>query len=115
MPASCNVCSLARAHCPITNISSTAAETRVTDGRLAQANGGGAQFSLVVPRTGGDNASIDATLDRMNLGNLIVALPFSSQTREQIGDTQGEVSGTVHITGMPSAMMRWERKTSDFH
>src|ERR1051326_2109285 len=104
MPASCNVCSLARAHCPITNISSTAAETRVTDGRLAQTNGGGAQFSLVVPRTGENNASIDATLDRMNLGNLIAALPFTPQTRDQIGDTQSDVSGTIHITGMPNAM-----------
>jgi translocation and assembly module TamB len=86
------------------NISSTATETRVTEGRLAQASGGGAQFSLVVPRTGKDNASVDATLDRMNLGNLVAAFPFSVQTRDQIGDTQGEVSGTVHITGMPDAM-----------
>jgi translocation and assembly module TamB len=86
------------------NISSTATETRVTDGRLAQASGGGAQFSLVVPRTGKDNASVDATLDRMNLGNLVAAFPLSPQTRDQIGDTQGEVSGTVHITGMPDAM-----------
>jgi translocation and assembly module TamB len=86
------------------NISSTANETRVSEGRLVQASGGGAQFSLVVPRGGENNASIDATLDRMNLGNLIVALPFTAQTREQIGDTQGEVSGTVRITGMPNAM-----------
>jgi translocation and assembly module TamB len=86
------------------NISSTATETRITDGRLAQATGGGAQFSLVLPKTGGNNASIDATLDRMNLGNLIGALPFSSQTRDQIGDTQGEISGTVRIHGMPDAM-----------
>lgn len=86
------------------NISSTATEMRVTEGRLAQASGGGAQFSLVVPRTGKDNASVDATLDRMNLGNLVAAFPFSPQTRDQIGDTQGEVSGTVHITGMPDAM-----------
>jgi translocation and assembly module TamB len=40
----------------------------------------------------------------MNLGNLVVALPFSAETREQIGDTQGDVSGTVRITGMPNAM-----------
>src|SRR3989440_2739653 len=86
------------------NISSTAAEMRVTDGRLAQGTGGGAQCSLVVPRTGENNASIDATLDRMNLGNLVVALPFSTETRQQIGDTQGDVSGTVRITGMPNAM-----------
>jgi len=59
------------------NISSTSTETRVSEGRLAQASGGGAQFSLVVPRAGENNASIDATLDRMNLGNLVVALPFT--------------------------------------
>jgi translocation and assembly module TamB len=86
------------------NISSTANETRVSEGRLVQASGGGAQFSAVVPRGGENNASIDATLDRMNLGNLIVALPFNAQTRAQIGDTAGEVSGTVRITGMPNAM-----------
>src|SRR2546423_1642924 len=86
------------------NISSTSTEMRVSEGRLAQASGGGAQFSLVVPRAGENNASIDATLDRMNLGNLVVALPFSAETREQIGDTQGDVSGTIRITGMPNAM-----------
>lgn len=86
------------------NIASTAVEMRVTDGRLAQATGGGAQFALVVPRTGKDNASIDATLDRMNLGNLIAALPFTDQTRQRLGDTQSEVSGSVRITGMPAAM-----------
>ncbi|HEX3084853.1 MAG TPA: translocation/assembly module TamB domain-containing protein, partial [Pyrinomonadaceae bacterium] len=86
------------------NISSTAAEMRVTEGRLAQAAGGGAQFSVVVPRNGQNNASIEATLDRMNLGNLIAALPFTEQTRQQMGDTQSEVSGTVRINGMPNAM-----------
>jgi len=86
------------------NISSTANETRLSEGRLVQASGGGAQFSAVVPRAGENNASIDATLDRIDLGNLIAALPFTAQTRDQIGDTQGEVSGTVRITGMPNAM-----------
>jgi len=86
------------------NLSSTANETRVTEGRLMQAAGGGAQFSLVVPHAGENNASIDATLDRINLGNLIAALPFTAQTRDQIGDTQSEVSGTLRITGMPNAM-----------
>ena len=86
------------------NIASTAAETRVSEGRLVQANGTGAQFSLVVPRTGQNNASIDATLDRMNLGDLIVALPLKKETRDQIGDTQADVSGTLKISGMPNAM-----------
>ena len=85
------------------NISSTATETRVSDGRLAQANGGGAQFALVVPRTGKDNISIDATLDRMNGGNLIAALPIKDW-RNQLADTEADVSGTLKVTGLPGQM-----------
>jgi translocation and assembly module TamB len=85
------------------NISSTAAETRVTEGRLVQANGGGAQFSIVVPRTGENNASIDATLDRMSAENLIAALP-RKDWRDGLSDTRTDVSGTLKITGMPKAM-----------
>lgn len=85
------------------NVSSSAAETRVSDGRLAQANGGGAQFSLVVPRIGKDNISIDATLDRMDGGNLIAALPIKDW-RNQLADTQADVSGTLKVTGLPGQM-----------
>lgn len=85
------------------NISSTATETRISDGRLAQANGGGAQFALLMPRTGKDNISIDATVDRMNAGNLIAALP-KKDLREQLGDTEADVSGTLKISGVPNQM-----------
>jgi translocation and assembly module TamB len=85
------------------NISSTATETRLSEGRLAQANGGGAQFALVMPRTGKDNISIDATLDRMNAGNLIAALP-KKDLREQLGDTEADVSGNLKISGAPNQM-----------
>src|SRR3989440_2209611 len=53
------------------NVSSTATETRVENGRLLQANGGSAQFALVIPRVGENNTTIDATLNRINAGNLI--------------------------------------------
>ena len=86
------------------NLASTAAEIHVNDGRLAQPGGGGAQFALVVPRAGTDNTSIDATLDRMNAGNLIAALPLKKDTRDQIGDTQADASGVLRITGMPNKM-----------
>jgi translocation and assembly module TamB len=86
------------------NIASTATETRVNEGRLVQAGGGGAQFTLVIPRVGEDNISIDATLDRMNAGNLIVALPLKPATRQQLADTQGDISGIVKISGIPKAM-----------
>jgi translocation and assembly module TamB len=85
------------------NVSSSATETRVSDGRLAQANGGGAQFSLVMPRVGKDNISIDATLDRMNGGNLIAALPIKDW-RNQLADTDSDVSGTLKVTGLPGQM-----------
>ncbi|MDX6497740.1 MAG: translocation and assembly module TamB [Blastocatellia bacterium] len=85
------------------NLSSTNTETRVSDGRLAQANGGGAQFTLIVPRTGKDNISIDATLDRMNAGNVIAALPLKGW-RDQLADTEAEVSGNLKISGVPNLM-----------
>jgi translocation and assembly module TamB len=85
------------------NIASNAAETRVTEGRLAQTGGGGAQFSLVVPRTGKDNISIDAALDRMDGGNLIAALPIKDW-RKQLADTEADVSGSLNITGAPNQM-----------
>ena len=85
------------------NISSTDVETRVSDGRLAQANGGGAQFTLVVPRIGKDNISVDATLDRMNAGNVIAALPLKGW-RDQLADTEADVSGNLKISGVPNQM-----------
>ncbi len=93
------------------NLASTAEEIHVNDGRLAQTGGGGAQFALVVPRTGTDNTSIDVTLDRMNAGNLIAALPLKKETRDQIGDTQADASGALKITGMPNKMSG----TADLH
>ena len=86
------------------NVSSTATETRVDNGRLSQPNGGGAQFALLIPRNGESNTSIEATLDRMNAGNLIAALPMTRETRAQIGDTEAEASGSVKITGIPNNM-----------
>jgi translocation and assembly module TamB len=86
------------------NIASTPAELRVTEARLAQPGGGSMQFTLTAPRAGENNVSIDATLDRMNAGNLLAALPMKKQTREQIGDTQSDVSGALKISGLPDAM-----------
>jgi translocation and assembly module TamB len=95
------------------NLVSNATETRITEGRLAQAAGGGAQFSLVIPKTGENNTSIDATLDRLNLSNLVAAFPLTnplafigtpSSMHLDANETQAEVSGTVRITGYPSAM-----------
>ena len=82
----------------------TTAELRIPDGRLTEKDGGGMQFSLVAPRTGENNTAFTATLDRVNAGNLIAALPLSKSTRAQLADTQADASGQINITGIPNAM-----------
>src|SRR6267143_3715577 len=62
------------------------------------------QFTLDAPRTGENNITLEATLDRINAGNLIAALPLSKATRAQFADTQADASGQIKITGIPNAM-----------
>lgn len=82
----------------------TATEMQIADGRLTEKDGGGMQFTLNAPRTGKDNTTFEATLDRVNAGNLIAALPLSKATRAQFADTQADASGQIKITGIPNAM-----------
>ncbi|MDQ3668226.1 MAG: translocation/assembly module TamB domain-containing protein [Acidobacteriota bacterium] len=82
----------------------TPAELRVADGRLMERDGGGMQFTLNAPRTGINNTTFAATLDRVNARTLIATLPLDKAMREQLGDTQADVSGQIQITGIPSAM-----------
>ena len=79
------------------------AEIRVPDGNLAQRNGGGVRFSLVKPRVGDNNTSIEATLDRFNSQNLLALSSFIGN-KQFIADTQSDLSGQVKITGIPDAM-----------
>ena len=86
------------------SIRMNAAEMQIADGRLTERDGGGMQFTLSAPRTGENNTTLDATLDRVNAGNLIAALPLSRSTRAQFADTQADASGQIKITGIPNAM-----------
>ena len=79
-------------------------ELRIEDGRLTERDGGGMQFTVVSPRTGEDNATVEATLDRVNAAALLVVLPLDRDTREKLRDTQADVSGKVQISGIPNAM-----------
>ncbi|MFS8084885.1 MAG: hypothetical protein ACMG6H_04590, partial [Acidobacteriota bacterium] len=87
------------------NIASTSTETRVSEGRLVQATGGGAQFTLVIPRVGENNISIDATLDRMN-GQVVLALAESvNKSLIPKGTTiESDISGQIRIAGIPNNM-----------
>src|SRR5687768_9749943 len=85
------------------SIAMNSSEIRIPDGRLTERDGGGMQFSLVMPRTGENNTSIDAKLDRMNARALLALSPMSNN--EQLAsDTQGDLSGQVKIAGIPNAM-----------
>ena len=86
------------------SIKMTATELQIADGRLTERDGGGMQFSLSAPRTGENNTTLSATLDRVNAGNLIDALPLSKATRAQLAGTQADASGQIKITGIPNAM-----------
>lgn len=83
----------------------TDAELRIDDGKLTEKDGGGMQFALVAPRTGTDNITLDATLDRVDAGKLLAALPFNKATRAQFANTQADASGQIKITGIPNAMV----------
>ncbi len=87
------------------NISMNSRETRVTEGRLTESDGGGVQFALVAPRTGQNNTSIEATLDRMNAATIIAAFELTGQSSPtQLRDTRSDVSGQVTVNGIPGAM-----------
>jgi translocation and assembly module TamB len=86
------------------DISMTQIELRIANGRLTEKNGGGMQFALSAPRTGENNITLNATLDRIAAGNLIAALPMSKTMRDQLGNTQADVSGEIKINGIPNAM-----------
>ena len=78
-------------------------EVRVADGQLAERDGGGVRFSLVAPRTGENNTSLEATLDRFSARTLLALSPLSNN-KQLTSDTEGDLSGQITISGIPNAM-----------
>ena len=79
------------------------AEIRIPDGALAERDGGGVQFSLIAPRNGDNNTSLNATLDRFSARTLL-ALSNFSRNKQLTSDTQSDISGQIKVTGIPNAM-----------
>lgn len=79
------------------------AQIRIPDGRLAERDGGGVQFELVKPRTGENNMSIEATLDRFSARNLLALSPLSNR-KDLTSDTESDISGQIKVQGIPDAM-----------
>jgi translocation and assembly module TamB len=87
------------------NLSTTPDEVRISNGRLTERDGGGIQFAFNVPlKEGMGSTSIDATLERVNAGNLAAALASISPSLARYGAVDSELSGLIRITGIPDAM-----------
>ena len=87
------------------SVAMNSAEMRITDGRLAERDGGGVQFALTAPRTGENNTSLEATLDKVNAATIITALKTTGrETPATLADTTSDVSGDIKVTGIPGAM-----------
>lgn len=85
-----------------TNVFVSPETIELRDGKLLQPDGGNVAFTINKPQTGKDNTSVQATLTRVNTGNLLAALPF--KLPEALRDFQGETSGTVNLSGLPNAI-----------
>ncbi|MDQ3818411.1 MAG: hypothetical protein M3362_12155, partial [Acidobacteriota bacterium] len=87
------------------NISTTTDSLSVTNGRLAERDGGQLQFALNVPlKEGAGSTSVDATLDKVNAGNLLAAFSKLSPSAGRYSNIESEVSGHINIKGIPDEM-----------
>ncbi len=87
-----------------TNISVSPEGIVLRDGKLQEANGGGnLAFNVNIPNAGVNNISVQATLNNINTGNLLAALPIDFLP-EQIKDFQAQTSGTLNVSGIPDAL-----------
>lgn len=84
-----------------TDILVNPAGTELKNGSLQEPNSGGnIAFSVNIPTGGVNNTSVEATLDGVNAGNLLAAIPVDLP--EQLRDFSGKTSGTVSLTGLPN-------------
>ncbi|HKG80724.1 MAG TPA: AsmA-like C-terminal region-containing protein, partial [Pyrinomonadaceae bacterium] len=85
------------------SIAMNESEIRIPDGSLAERDGGGVKFSLVAPRSGENNISLDATLDRFSARTLLALSPLKGN-QQLTSDTQSDLSGQIKVNGIPDAM-----------
>ena len=81
------------------NIAVSPDTIELRDGKLRQPDGGNIAFNVNVPRFGENNIGAQATLTKVNTGNLLAVIPFDLP--ETLKDFSGETSGTVQLSGLP--------------
>lgn len=73
------------------------------NGKLQERGGGNIAFNISAPSVGTNNISVQATLNQINTGNLLAALPIGGLPA-QFQDFQAQTSGTINLTGLPNEM-----------
>ena len=94
------------------SVASNASEVRVTEGRLAERDGGSATFTVAIPRVGTNNIAVEAALEQADAGNLVAALAGGAGGDNAQGGSLnpsalaglGPASGRLSVTGLPGAM-----------
>ncbi len=77
--------------------------TALRNGVLQERNGdGNLAFNVEIPSGGANNINVQATLNHINTGNLLAALPIDVLPA-QLQDFQANTSGTINVTGLPGA------------
>jgi translocation and assembly module TamB len=77
-------------------------ERKLDNGILREADGGTLAFNLTIPNGGTNNISVDATLNKINIGNILTSLPIDLP--ENLRGLQAATSGTLNLKGLPKAM-----------
>lgn len=85
-----------------TNILVSPEAIELRDSILQQSDGGNVAFSVNIPQTGSNNIAVQATLTRVNTGNLLTALPVEKYLPEKFLDFNAETSGKLNLTGLPN-------------
>ena len=72
------------------------------DGKLQErgTGGGNLAFNITIPNAGANNISVEATLNQINTGNLIAALPVDFLP-ETLRGLQAQTSGSINLSGLP--------------
>jgi translocation and assembly module TamB len=84
-----------------TDIKTSPAGIEFTEGKLVERDGGTAAFTVTIPYGGANNTSLKAILVNINAASVLAALDVDLPG--QINDLDGQMSGTVNITGLPDA------------
>ena len=83
-----------------TDIVYNAGGLELNDGSLVQRDGGSLAFGITIPNGGTNNIAVSATLDKVNVGNILAALPVDLP--ETLKGLDATASGAINVKGLPT-------------